>query len=30
MGDFNVDIKKENSTACDTLEEFFNTFNFWI
>ena len=27
MGDFNIDIKKENSTAYDKLEEFCDTFN---
>ena len=27
MGDFNIDIKKENSTACDILEKFCDTFN---
>ena len=27
MGDFNMDIKKENSTAYDELEEFCDTFN---
>ena len=27
MGDFNIDIKKENSTAYDELEEFCDTFN---
>ena len=27
MGDFHMDIKKENSTACDKLEEFCDTFN---
>ena len=27
MGDFNIYIKKENSTACDKLEEFCDTFN---
>ena len=27
MGVFNIDIKKENSTACDKLEKFGDTFN---
>ena len=27
MGDFNIDIKKENSIAYDKLEEFCDTFN---
>ena len=27
MEDFNIDIKKENSTTCDKLEEFCDTFN---
>ena len=26
MGDFDIDIKKENSTAYDKLEEFCDTF----
>ena len=27
MGDFNIDIKKENSSAYNKLEEFCDTFN---
>ena len=27
MGDFNIDIKKENSVAYNKLEEFCDTFN---
>ena len=27
MGDFNIDIKKENPTACDELQEFCDTSN---
>ena len=26
MGDINIDVRKENSTACDKLEEFCDTF----